>query len=251
MNFTLKVWRQKNNQTKGSFETYDVKDISSDTSFLEMFDILNQRLIENGKEPVAFDSDCREGICGSCSMFINGRPHGPMRFTATCQLHMREFKDGDTIVVEPWRASAFPIIKDLVTDRTALDRIIQAGGYVSVNTGNAVDANTLLVDKQDSEEAFDAAACIGCGACVAACKNASAMLFTAAKVSHLARLPQGAPEKAIRVQKMVAQMDFEGFGACTFTGACEVECPKGISISNIAKMNNQYLRAKFFSEKKV
>ena len=251
MKFTLKVWRQRNFQDKGKFETYVVNDISPETSFLEMFDILNQNLIEEGKDPVAFDSDCREGICGMCSMYINGRPHGPRRFTATCQLHMREFKDGDEIVVEPWRAKAFPVIRDLATDRSALDRIIQAGGFISVNTGSPVDANTIPVDKENSDEAFDAATCIGCGACVAACKNASASLFTAAKIGHLARLPQGEPERMIRVQKMVAQMDAEGFGSCTFTGACEVECPKGISITNIAKMNMEYIRSKWFSEKVV
>jgi succinate dehydrogenase / fumarate reductase iron-sulfur subunit len=209
-------------------------------SFLEMFDVLNERLIAEGKEPVAFDHDCREGICGACSMYINGRPHGPWHHNTTCQLHMRAFKDGETIVVEPWRANAFPVLKDLVVDRTAFDRIIQAGGYISVNTGNAVDANALPIDKEKADHAFMAAACIGCGACVAACKNSSAMLFTSAKVSQLALLPQGEPERRGRVMNMVTQMDKEGFGACTNTGACEAVCPKGISLANIARMNQEY-----------
>jgi succinate dehydrogenase / fumarate reductase iron-sulfur subunit len=212
-------------------------------SFLEMFDVLNERLIAEGKEPIAFDHDCREGICGACSMYINGRPHGPWHHNTTCQLHMRAFKDGETIVVEPWRANAFPILKDLVVDRSAFDRIIQAGGFISVNTGNAVDANALPVDKEMADTAFMAAACIGCGACVAACKNSSAMLFTSAKVSQLSLLPQGVPEKTTRVINMVAQMDKEGFGACTNTGACEAVCPKGISLANIARMNQEYLVA--------
>lgn len=248
MNLTLKVWKQKNAKSKGGFETYKVGDISSEMSFLEMFDVLNERLVSEGKEPIAFDHDCREGICGACSMYINGQPHGPWKGTTTCQLHMRAFKDGDTIVVEPWRAQAFPVIKDLIVDRSAFDRIIQAGGYVSVNTGNAVEANTLPIDKDKADEAFAAATCIGCGACVAACKNASAMLFVAAKVSHLALLPQGEPERKRRAQAMVAQMDKEGFGYCSNTGACEAECPKEISLSNIARLNREYYGSQFASE---
>jgi succinate dehydrogenase / fumarate reductase iron-sulfur subunit len=243
LNLTLKIWRQKNASVAGKFETYQVSGISTDMSFLEMIDVLNNRLIEEGDDPVAFDHDCREGICGMCSMYINGRAHGPMTGTTTCQLHMRHFKDGDTIVVEPWRASAFPIIKDLMVDRSAFDRIIQAGGFVSVNTGNAVDANSTPIPKPDADKAFDAAACIGCGACVATCKNASAMLFVSAKVSQLALLPQGQPERNIRVKNMVEIMDEEGFGNCTNTGACEVECPKEISLENIARMNRDYLIA--------
>lgn len=249
MNLTLKVWRQKNRKTEGRFETYQLSGISEDMSFLEMFDVLNEQLIAEGKEPVAFDHDCREGICGMCSMYINGRPHGPKEAITTCQLHMRSFKDGDTIVVEPWRASAFPIIKDLAVDRSAFDRIISAGGFVSVNTGNARDANSIPVPKEDADDAFMAAACIGCGACVAACKNASAMLFTSAKISQLALLPQGKAEASIRASKMVAQMDEEGFGACTNTGACAAECPKGISLENIARMNREYFGAKLGSTK--
>ncbi len=245
MNLTLKVWKQKNTNEKGRFETYHVKDISSEMSFLEMFDVLNEQLIAEGKEPVAFDHDCREGICGMCSMVINGRAHGKWEQTTTCQLHMRAFKDGETIVVEPWRASAFPVIKDLVVDRQSFDRIIQAGGYVSVNTGNAVDANAIPIEKHMADEAFASAACIGCGACVAACPNASAMLFLSAKVSHLAMLPQGSPERKERVMNMVNQMDKEGFGSCTNIGACEAECPKGISIENIARLNREYLGAMF------
>lgn len=243
MNLTLKVWRQKNNNDSGSLETYQVKDISSEMSFLEMFDVLNEQLIAEGKEPIAFDHDCREGICGMCSMYINGRAHGPWAKNTTCQLHMREYKDGDTIVVEPFRAQGFPVIKDLVVDRTGFDRIMQAGGYVSVNTGNAVDANAIPIEKHDADEAFAAAACIGCGACVAACPNASAMLFTSAKVSHLALLPQGHPERKERVVDMIAQMDKEGFGGCTNIGACEAECPKGISLENIARLNREYASA--------
>ncbi|MBS1755993.1 MAG: succinate dehydrogenase/fumarate reductase iron-sulfur subunit [Bacteroidetes bacterium] len=243
MNLTLKVWKQKNSQSKGSFETYKVNDISSEMSFLEMFDVLNEQLVHDGKEPIAFDHDCREGICGACSMYIDGQPHGPWQQNTTCQLHMRAFKDGDTIVVEPWRSSAFPVIKDLIVDRTAFDRIIQAGGYISVNTGNAQDANNLPIKKQDADDAFSAAACIGCGACVAACKNGSAMLFVSAKVSQLALLPQGQPERETRVLNMVTQMDKEGFGNCTNTYACEAECPKGISVANIARMNKEYLKA--------
>jgi succinate dehydrogenase / fumarate reductase iron-sulfur subunit len=243
MKITLKVWRQQNGKTPGEFKTYQLNDVSEDMSFLEMFDILNDDLVRKQDEPVAFDHDCREGICGMCSMYINGRAHGPMTGTTTCQLHMRHFNDGDTIVVEPWRASAFPIIKDLMVDRSAFDRVIQAGGFVSVNTGNAVDANSVPIPKQDADKAFDAAACIGCGACVATCKNASAMLFVSAKVSQLALLPQGQPERHIRVKKMVEIMDAEGFGNCTNTGACEVECPKQISLENIARMNRDYLVA--------
>lgn len=243
MNLTLKVWKQKNAKERGRFETYQVKNISSEMSFLEMFDVLNEQLISEGKEPIAFDHDCREGICGMCSMYINGRAHGPWHHTTTCQLHMREYKDGDTIVVEPWRANAFPVIKDLVVDRQSFDRIIQAGGYISVNTGNAVDANALPIEKHAADESFASAACIGCGACVAACPNASAMLFVSAKVSHLALLPQGDPERKTRVVNMIEQMDKEGFGSCTNIGACEAECPKGISIENIARLNREYLGA--------
>jgi succinate dehydrogenase / fumarate reductase iron-sulfur subunit len=245
MNLNLKVWKQRNNKDKGHFETYKVNNISSEMSFLEMFDVLNEQLIAEGKEPIAFDHDCREGICGACSMYINGRAHGPWHHTTTCQLHMREYKDGDTIVVEPWRANAFPVIKDLVVDRQSFDRIIQAGGYISVNTGNAVDANAIPIDKNVADEAFAAAACIGCGACVAACPNASAMLFVSAKVSHLNMLPQGEPEGQIRAVNMIQQMDKEGFGSCTNIGACEAECPKGISLENIARLNREYMAAVF------
>ena len=248
MNLTLKVWRQKNGNVKGELKTYPVKDISPDMSFLEMFDVLNEQLISKGEEPIAFDHDCREGICGMCSMYINGRPHGPLEGVTTCQLHMRSFKDGDTIIVEPWRAAAFPVVKDLVVDRGALDRIIASGGYVSVNTGNAKDANNILVGKDRADEAFSAAACIGCGACVAACKNASAMLYVSAKVSQLALLPQGQVERRARVEKMVAQMDAEGFGSCTNTGACSAECPKEISLEHIARLNREYIAAKASSE---
>jgi succinate dehydrogenase / fumarate reductase iron-sulfur subunit len=243
LNLNLKVWRQKNANDKGGFEEYKVNDISTDMSFLEMFDVLNERLITDGKDPVAFDHDCREGICGSCSMFINGRPHGPKQGITTCQLHMRSFNDGETIVVEPWRASPFPVIKDLVVDRSAFDRIISAGGFISVNTGNAQDANAIPIPKDDADESFAAAACIGCGACVAACKNASAMLFVSAKVSQFALLPQGQPERQQRVLEMVAQMDSEGFGSCTNTGACSAECPKEISLTHIARMNRDFLAA--------
>ena len=248
MNLTLKVWRQTNSKTSGSFETYQVKDISSEMSFLEMFDVLNEQLIIEGKDAITFDHDCREGICGACSMYINGRAHGPWAANTTCQLHMRAFKEGDTIVVEPWRSKAFPVIKDLMVNRSAFDRIIQSGGYVSVNTGNAVDANAILIDKKDADDAFMAAACIGCGACVAACVNSSAMLFVSAKVSQLALLPQGGPERESRVLSMVAQMDKEGFGNCTNTYACEAECPKGISVSNIARLNREYLSAGLTTE---
>src|SRR5437868_10573594 len=243
MNLTLKVWRQKNSKEKGRFETYQVSDISSEMSFLEMFDVLNERLVKEGKEPIAFDHDCREGICGACSMHINGPPHGSWHATTTSQLHMRAFKDGDTIVVEPWRANGFPVIKDLITDRTSFDRIIQAGGFISVNTGNAVDGNTLPIEKDLADASFAAAACIACGACVAACRNASASLFLSAKIAHLGLLPQGQPEKKNRVLTMVAQMDKEGFGSCTFTGACEAVCPKEISITNISRMREDYLAA--------
>ena len=248
INLKLKVWRQKNSSDKGSFQSYDAKNISQEMSFLEMFDVLNNELIIEGKDPIAFDHDCREGICGMCSMYINGRPHGPWDANTTCQLHMRAFNDGDTIVVEPWRAKAFPVIKDLMVDRSAFDRIIQAGGYISVNTGNAVDGNALPIDKQKADASFSAAMCIGCGACVAACKNSSAMLFTSAKVAHLAQLPQGQPEAKTRVLNMVAQMDKEGFGACTNTGACEAVCPKEISISNIAMLNAEYTMASLVSQ---
>ncbi len=245
MKINLKVWRQKNAGTKGSLENYTVNEVSPDMSFLEMFDILNEELITKGDEPIAFDHDCREGICGTCSMYINGHPHGPLQGVTTCQLHMRTFNDGDTIVVEPWRAKAFPIVKDLVVDRSAFDRIIASGGYISVNTGNAQDANNLPINKEAADDAFMSASCIGCGACVAACKNASAMLFVAAKVSQLAKLPQGQPERYTRVANMVAQMDKEGFGACTNTGACSADCPKDISLSNIAMLNREYMMAKF------
>jgi len=249
MNLTLKVWRQKNKNEQGRFETYQVQDISSEMSFLEMFDVLNERLINEGKEPIAFDHDCREGICGMCSMHINGRAHGPWAGTTTCQLHMRAFRNGDTITVEPWRASAFPVLKDLTVDRGAFDRIIEAGGYISVNTGNAVDANAIPIPKDKADAAFAAAACIGCGACVAACKNSSAMLFVSAKVSQLALLPQGDPERSTRALNMVAQMDKEGFGSCTNTGACEAECPKEISLTNIARLNREFIRSGFTYEK--
>lgn len=249
MDLKLKVWRQTGAEDKGKMVDYTVEDISPDSSFLEMIDVLNLKLIEKGEEPIAFDHDCREGICGSCSMYINGQPHGPGDRVTTCQLHMRSFKDGDTITIEPWRASSFPVIKDLVTDRTAFDRIIQAGGFVSVNTsGNTQDANSIPIPKPDADAAFDAATCIGCGACVAACKNASAMLFVSAKVAQLDLLPQGKVESDRRVLNMVAQMDKEGFGNCTNTGACEAECPKGISLENIARMNRLYAKSSLSSE---
>lgn len=244
MKFSLKVWRQKNATAKGHFETYELDDISDDMSFLEMIDVLNDRLLMEGQEPITFDHDCREGICGMCSMYINGEAHGPDRLVTTCQLHMRKFKDGDTITIEPFRANAFPVVKDLAVDRSAFDRIQHAGGFVSVNTsGNTQDANAIPIDKHDADKAFDAATCIGCGACVATCKNASAMLFVSAKVSQYALLPQGKVEATDRVLNMVKQMDEEGFGNCTNTGACEVECPKGISLENIARMNREYLSA--------
>lgn len=248
MNLKLKVWRQKNGNTPGKMVDYVAKGISPDMSFLEMLDVVNEGLTKEGSQPIAFDHDCREGICGSCSLYINGRPHGPQRGVTSCQLHMRSFKDGDTIVIEPWRAKAFPVIKDLVVDRSAFDRIQQAGGFVSVGTGGVPDANAIPIPKTDADKAFDAATCIGCGACVAACKNASAMLFVSAKVSQLALLPQGKVERKQRVEDMVAQMDSEGFGSCTNTGACEIECPKQISISNIARMNREYYSAIFTSE---
>jgi succinate dehydrogenase / fumarate reductase iron-sulfur subunit len=243
MKFTLKIWRQDNAKTKGRFETYELTEISPECSFLEMLDILNQQLIDKFEKPVCFDHDCREGICGACGLYINGKPHGPDTAITTCQLHMRKFKDGETIVVEPWRAKPFPVIKDLVVDRSAFDKIIQAGGYISVNTGGIPQANTIPVPKKNAEIAMDAASCIGCGACVAACKNASAMLFVAAKVSHLAMLPQGRMEARDRVIQMVDKMDELGFGNCTNTGACEAECPKEISLSHIARMNREYFSA--------
>lgn len=245
----LKIWRQASSAPKGDLKEYQVEDISPDMSFLEMLDVLNQQIIKDKADPVAFDHDCREGICGACSLVINGSAHGPEKGTTACQLHMRHFSDGDTIVVEPFRAEAFPVIKDLVVDRSAFDRIIQAGGYVSVNTGNAQDANSLPIKKENADLAFAAAACIGCGACVAACKNASAMLFVAAKVSHLYMLPQGEPEREKRVLDMVNQMDEEGFGACTVTGACEAACPKEITLENIARLNREYTRAAIRSRK--
>ena len=243
MNLTLRVWRQKNSTTSGKFVTYAAKDISPDMSFLEMLDVVNEELIKHGEEQIAFDHDCREGICGMCSLVINGKPHGALPATTTCQLHMRFFKDGDTITIEPWRASAFPVIKDLVVDRSAFDRIIQSGGYVSVSTGGAPDGNALPIPKEDADKAFDAAACIGCGACVAACKNASAMLFVSAKISHLSLLPQGKVEETHRVLNLVEKMDDEGFGNCTNIGSCEAACPKEISLDNIARMNRLYLKA--------
>jgi succinate dehydrogenase / fumarate reductase iron-sulfur subunit len=244
INITLKIWRQKDSKAKGQLETYKLNDVSTASSFLEMLDQLNEQLINEGTEPIAFDHDCREGICGMCSLFINGRAHGPDSGVTTCQLHMRMFNDGDTVFVEPWRSRAFPVIKDLVVDRSAFDRIQQAGGFVSVNTsGNTIDANATPIPKEDADKAFMAAACIGCGACVATCKNGSAMLFVGAKVSQYALLPQGKVEATTRVLNMVRQMDEEGFGNCTNTGACEVECPKGISLENIARMNREYLSA--------
>ena len=247
MNLTLEIWRQPNAKAEGKFETYIVKDVSTESSFLEMLDILNNQLIHEGKEPVAFDHDCREGICGACSLRINGHAHGPESEVTTCQLHMRNFKDGDKIVIEPWRSRAFPVIKDLVVDRTAYETILQAGGFVSVNTGGVPDANAIPIAKDDAEESMDAAACIGCGACAATCKNGSAMLFVAARVSSLAKLPQGQVEGARRAKAMVAKMDELGFGNCTNTGACQAECPKGITINHIARLNREYLKAKFRS----
>jgi succinate dehydrogenase / fumarate reductase iron-sulfur subunit len=250
MDLTLKIWRQASAGEKGKLVDYQVQNISSEASFLEMLDVLNERLVREGEDPVAFDHDCREGICGACSLYINGRPHGPDKGITTCQLHMRRFKDGETIVIEPWRAKPFPVIKDLMVDRSAFDEIIQAGGYVSINTGGVPDANAIPIPKRFADTAMDAAACIGCGACVAACKNASAMLFVAAKVSQFAVLPQGKIEARERVQNMVAKMDELGFGNCTNTYACEAECPKEISVSHIARMNREFLSSKLVSEKK-
>ncbi|MGE9515741.1 MAG: succinate dehydrogenase/fumarate reductase iron-sulfur subunit [Solitalea-like symbiont of Tyrophagus putrescentiae] len=243
MDITLRVWRQKNKDDKGKFLDYKVAGVSENMSFLEMFDVLNNQLIESGQEPIAFDHDCREGICGMCSMVINGRPHGPKRGITTCQLHMRSFKDGDTITVEPWRATAFTVIKDLVVDRSSFDRIMAAGGFVSINTGNAQDANNILVPKQNADKALDMASCIGCGACVAVCKNASAMLFIAAKVSQYSLLPQGQPERYIRVKSMIERAEEEGFGGCTNTGACAYECPKLIDLESIARLNRDYMKS--------
>ncbi len=243
MDLTLKVWRQENRKAKGRFETYSLKKISPDSSFLEMLDVLNEQLVRENIEPVAFDHDCREGICGMCSLFINGRAHGPDESITTCQLHMRKFKDGDTIVIEPWRAGGFPVIKDLMVDREAFDKILQAGGFISVNTGSPQDANAILIPKKKADQSMDAAACIGCGACVATCKNSSAMLFVAAKVSQLALLPQGRPEAARRAKAMVAKMDELGFGSCTNTGACEAECPKNVTLDHIARLNREFLLA--------
>lgn len=251
MDLTLKIWRQKNASSKGKFVTYNIKDISPNSSFLEMMDVLNESLVNKGEEPVAFDHDCREGICGTCSMYINGRPHGPDSAVTTCQLHMRKFRDGETIVIEPWRARAFPVLKDLIVDRSAFDKIIQAGGYISVNTGGIPDGNAIPIAHEKAELSMDAAACIGCGACVAACKNASAMLFVSAIVSKFALLPQGRAEAGIRVQQMVAEMDRQGFGNCTNTGACEAECPKLITIENIARLNREFISAKVGGRKMV
>lgn len=250
INLTLKIWRQNTTDSKGAFETYQAKDISVDMSFLEMLDVINEQLTLEGKEPVAFDHDCREGICGTCGSVVNGRPHGSEKGTTLCQLHMRHFSDGDILVIEPWRSRAFKVIKDLVVDRSALDKLIQAGGYISVNTGSAQDANCIPVPQKDSELAFDAAACIGCGACVASCPNASAMLFVGAKVSHLALLPQGKPEAAKRALSMINKMDELGFGNCSNERECEAECPKEISISNIARLNREFIKAGFFSSEK-
>jgi succinate dehydrogenase / fumarate reductase iron-sulfur subunit len=249
LNLTLKVWRQPSPNQSGKFVTYSLKDISTHMSFLEMLDVLNEQLIKKGEEPIAFDHDCREGICGSCGVMINGQAHGPDRETTTCQLHMRRFKNNQTIVVEPWRAKGFPVIKDLTVNRSAFDRIITAGGFISINAGNAQDGNSILVPKQNADRAMDAAACIGCGACVASCKNASAMLFVGAKVTHFAELPQGEPERHQRVQRMVAQMDAEGFGGCTNTYECEAACPAGIKITTIAKLNREYLGSSVSTQK--
>jgi succinate dehydrogenase / fumarate reductase iron-sulfur subunit len=248
MKLTLKIWRQENSNASGNFQTYQVSDVSPDMSFLEMIDVLNEKLIVKNEDPIAFDHDCREGICGMCSMVINGRPHGPLKGVTTCQLHMRSFKEGDTIVIEPWRANSFPVLKDLIVDRTAFDRVIASGGYISVNTGNAQDANNIPISKIDADEAFGSASCIGCGACVAACPNGSAMLFVSAKVNQLGKLPQGQPERNVRVLDMVAQMDKEGFGFCSNTGACEADCPKEISLTNIAALNRDYLKASLMDQ---
>ncbi len=250
MNLTLNVWRQKDARAEGRFVTYDAKDISPDMSFLEMLDVVNERLIGKGEEPIAFDHDCREGICGTCGMMINGVAHGPRRATTACQLHMRSFKDGDAITIEPWRATAFPVLRDLVVDRSAFDAIIAAGGFITAPAGSPQDANALPVPKEDSDLAMDAAACIGCGACVAACPNASAMLFTSAKVSHLGLLPQGQPERLVRVRKMVAAMDAAGFGTCTNHGECEAVCPKSISMDFIARLNRDYVKATFTADRR-
>lgn len=251
MNLTLKVWRQKNKNEKGRFVTYEAKDISPDMSFLEMLDVVNEENTRDGEDPIYFDHDCREGICGMCSLVINGRPHGPEYGTTTCQLHMRHFHDGQTIVIEPWRASAFPVLKDLAVDRTAFERIQQAGGYVNINTGGVPDANSIPIPKRVADMAFESATCIGCGACVAACKNASAALFVSAKIAQFAQLPQGQTERYERAQAMVDQMDAEGFGSCSNTGACEAECPVGIKLDNIAMMNREYLTAKLFREEDI
>jgi len=251
MDFTLKIWRQENAKAKGRFETYKIKDISPDCSFLEMLDILNESLVDKFSHPICFDHDCREGICGMCGLYINGRPHGPDDAITTCQLYMRKFKDNETITIEPWRAKPFPVIRDLVVDRTALDKMIQAGGYVSVTTGGIPDGNAIPISKHKADQAMDAASCIGCGACIAACKNASAMLFVGAKVTQLALLPQGRPEAAVRVQKMVARMDELGFGNCTNTYACEAECPKEIKRTAIARMNLEFIAAKIGSEEEL
>ncbi len=249
LNLKLKVWRQKSNQQKGAFVEYDATSVSEDSSFLEMLDQVNEELVMKDEEPIVFDHDCREGICGSCGFMINGQAHGPMKNTTVCQLHMRNFKDGETLVIEPWRAKAFPIVKDLMVNRAAFDRIIEAGGYISVDTGNARDANSLPIPKPDADAAFEAATCISCGACVASCKNASAMLFTSAKISHLALLPQGQVERRERARDMVSQMDIEGFGNCTTTGACSASCPKGISLTNIARMNRELFKANLDQKK--
>ena len=251
MTLTLRGWRQRSSRAEGRFVTYEAKGISPDMSFLEMLDVVNEGLIAKGEEPIAFDHDCREGICGTCGVVINGLAHGPKARTTACQLHMRSFEDGDSLTIEPWRAAAFPVVKDLVVDRSAFDRIIQAGGFISVRTGSAPDGNGIPVAKENADLAMDAAACIGCGACVAACPNASAMLFTAAKVSHLALLPQGQPERHLRVKKMVAAMDAEGFGGCTNHGECEAACPKGISLENIARMNRDYIRSSLVGQRRV
>lgn len=251
IDLTLRVWRQKNNKASGEFKDYPARGVSTDSSFLEMLDQVNEELVKKGEEPIAFDHDCREGICGSCGFMINGDAHGPQKSTTVCQLHMRQFQSGETLTLEPWRAQAFPVIKDLMVDRSAFDRIIKAGGYISVNTGNAPDANASPIPKQAADEAFNAATCIGCGACVASCKNASAMLFTSAKIAHLGLLPQGQVERDRRALRMVEQMDSEGFGACTSTGACSASCPKDISLVNIARMNRDFLKASLSKKPEV